>query len=183
MQKRVYDRLPANVDVKFFYGNMFYSGIITNLSEHGMFIRTRRCLPFESKFEIFFHLKDDVLKVPAKVTRIVKTDVFFDGMGVELFNQPAQYLEFVNSFKAKEFSVPLRISDETLKQTTHCQRNFHCLTNNGNMCLIDKPISERGLLIKEIFSNNENCPYIESSENAFICNCPTRNEVYMRYNF
>ncbi|MCK5140369.1 MAG: hypothetical protein KAQ85_11045, partial [Thermodesulfovibrionia bacterium] len=95
---------------------------------------------------------------------------------------PAQYLEFVTSFKAKELTIPLTISDEALKQTTKCQQKFHCLTNNGNMCLIDKPINGRGLFIEERSHNNENCPYLGSSDYAFICNCPTRYEIYMRYN-
>ena len=182
MKKRAYERILTDMKVSYFYGNELYHGTLKNFSENGMFINTRVCYPFDTSFEILIKLKDEVLKIPVKVSRIQKTEGYYDGMGVKLFNQPAQYLEFVTSFKAKELTIPLTISDEALKQTTKCQQKFHCLTNNGNMCLIDKPINGRGLFIEERSHNNENCPYLGSSDYAFICNCPTRYEIYMRYN-
>jgi Tfp pilus assembly protein PilZ len=100
MQKRAFERVNTRLDARFFCGNMFYSGIITNLSENGMFISTKRCLPFDSTFEILIHLEDEILKVPVKVTRIVKTEGFYDGMGVELLERPRNYLEFVNQLKS-----------------------------------------------------------------------------------
>ena len=182
MQKRAYERMPISLKVNFFYGNELSSGTMTNCSENGMFINTSMCLPFGSIFEIIIKLQDELLKVSAHVTRLVKTGDFYDGMGVELFNKHQEYLDFVNRLKTKEFRMPLTISDETLQQTTKCQNNFHCLTDNGSMCLIEKPINAKGLFIKERVNKDENCPYIESSEYAFICNCPTRYEIYMRYN-
>ena len=105
MHKRASERFPANVDVKFFCGNMFYSGIVTNFSQHGMFIRTMQCLPFESKFEIFFHVNEEILKVPVKVSRIEKTEGFYDGMGVNLLKHPQKYLEYLDHLKSTSPSL------------------------------------------------------------------------------
>ena len=95
MQKRVYERIPTNIEVS--YGNELYSGTMTNCSENGMFINTRMCYPFDTSFQILIILKDEVLKVPVKVTRIVKTYDFFNGMGVELLNPSRKYLEFIKN--------------------------------------------------------------------------------------
>ena len=188
MNKRAYERIPASLEVRFFLGNSLCKGFMKNLSENGMCIKTRLCFPFESRFELLIPLKEKIMDVAVKVSRVKKTVDFYDTMGVEVLNQPKEYLEFVNSIKAKEFIMPLKfiipltISDETLKQTIKCQSYFHCLTDNGGLCLIDKPINGKGLFIKERVNKDKNCPYIESSEDAFICNCPTRYEIYMRYN-
>jgi hypothetical protein len=183
MKKRAFERIPLNIQVRFFSGTKEYSGIATNLSEKGMFISTEVSFPLKQQVEILISLKEEILKIPANIISFEKSGDIYIGIGVELFNPPpTKYLEFVNSFKAKEFKIVLTISNETLEQTTECQRNFQCLTENRNMCLIDRPVNGRGLFIKERVSSIENCPYIESSEYAFICNCPTRHEIYMRYN-
>jgi Tfp pilus assembly protein PilZ len=100
MQKRAFERIPAELQANFFCGNTMYSGTVTNLSENGMFIKTRMCFPFNSKFEILIPLKEEVLKVPTKVSRIEKTEEFYDGMGVEVLGPCQNYLEFVNRLKS-----------------------------------------------------------------------------------
>ena len=105
MEKRASERVPANLEVKFFCSDMFYSGIVTDLSEHGMFIRTGLCLPFESKFEIFFHLKEEIIKVPVTVKRIQKTEGFYDGMGVNLLKHTKRYLEYLDHLKSTSPSL------------------------------------------------------------------------------
>ncbi len=100
MSNRAYERVSANIEAKFFYGNSIYSGEITNLSENGIFISTKICFPFESRFEILIPLDGKVVKVPVKVSRIIKTDDFYDGMGLELLEQPRNYVEIVSSLKS-----------------------------------------------------------------------------------
>ncbi len=177
----MYGRIPANVQANFFYGNVMYGGTITNLSKNGMYIDTTQCLPRKSKFDVLILSNYWVLEIPAKVSRLVKTGNTYNGMGVELLNQPKKYLEFVTYLKTKGLGIPLTISDETLKQSIKCQRTFECLTDR-HLCLIDRPVNGKGLFIKEKVSNAEHCQYVESSENAFICYCPTRYEIYKRYN-
>ncbi len=100
MDKRAFERVFANIEAKFFYGNAIYTGEITNLSENGIFISARLCFPFESKFEILIPVNEEILKIPVKVSRIVKTDDFYDGMGLELLERPKNYLEFVSNLKS-----------------------------------------------------------------------------------
>lgn len=99
MQKRTFERIPSDVQANFFCGNTIFSGTVMNLSENGMFIQTRMCFPLDSRLEILIPLKEEVLKVPIKVTRLAKTDEFYDGMGVEVLSSFQKYLEFVNCFK------------------------------------------------------------------------------------
>jgi len=100
MQRRAFERIPANIDVKFFCGNSIYSGTVTNLSENGLFIDTTMCLPFDSKLEILIVVEGEILKVPVKVSRIAKTDDYYHGMGVELLDSSPNYLEFINLIRS-----------------------------------------------------------------------------------
>ena len=100
MDKRAFERVSVNIEAKFFYGNAIYTGEITNLSENGIFISARLCFHFESRFEILIPVNEEVLKVPVKVSRIIKTDDFCDGMGLELLERPKNYLEFVSNLKS-----------------------------------------------------------------------------------
>jgi hypothetical protein len=100
MERRACERVNTNVDVRFFCGNMFYSGVVKNLSENGMFVSTMRCLPFDSTFDILFRLEDEIIKVPVKVKRIEKTEGFYDGMGLEILERPRSYLAYVERLKS-----------------------------------------------------------------------------------
>ncbi len=102
MQKRAFDRIPVNLEVLYFCGSMIHNGTITNLSEKGMFISTKMDFPFDSSFELLIPLNNEILNVPVKVKRIVKTDNFYDGIGVELLNPLPNYLRFVNNLRSHE---------------------------------------------------------------------------------
>jgi len=100
MEKRLYQRVfTNNIEAKYFCGNPMHTGTVENLSESGMFINTMVCFPFESQFEAFIHSNEGVLKVPVRVSRIVKTDDIYNGMGVEVVNPPVSYLEFVKRLR------------------------------------------------------------------------------------
>jgi hypothetical protein len=94
-EKRAVKRMAANLETRLSYGNMFYTGIVLNLSEKGMFIS----LPSNTTFLIIIRMEDKLLKIPAKVKRLTKTDSFYYGMGVELLTPPDEYLEFVENIK------------------------------------------------------------------------------------
>jgi hypothetical protein len=95
MEKRASRRIHANLELRYPCRNKFCSGRVTNLSENGMFIDTEMDFPVQSKFDILISLREDVLKVPVKISRLVKTDNIYKGMGVELLNLPKKYLEFL----------------------------------------------------------------------------------------
>jgi hypothetical protein len=95
LEKRSSKRIAANIALRFPCCNMIYSGTMTNLSENGMLINSEISFPIHSKFDILIPLKEDVLKVPVKISRLVKTGNIYNGMGVELLDLPKKYLEFL----------------------------------------------------------------------------------------
>lgn len=100
MEKRSFERIDADVDVRFSYGYIFYTGSITNLSEKGLFIRTKNCLPTNSLILIMFREDDELLKILARVKRSTKSNRYDDGMGIEVLNPQRKYIDYVNNMKS-----------------------------------------------------------------------------------
>lgn len=82
------------------------------------------------------------------------------------------------------------VSDEIRKQTTQCQSDFICLTylnkgetpmcdNDNPMCPVESFIEGDGVFVKNKDPNT--CLYMMSFGYGYICNCPTRCEIYRRY--
>lgn len=95
MQKRISERIPANLKLRYSCCDTDYSGTVMNLSGNGMFISSEISFPIKSSFEVFIQLKDGILKVPVKITRIVKSGNIYEGMGVKLLNIPEKYMELL----------------------------------------------------------------------------------------
>jgi hypothetical protein len=95
MPKRESERIPSNVALRFPCLNTFYSGTVRNLSENGMFINAEIGFPIESRFEVLLKMKEDILKVPVKIVRIVKSGDTYEGMGVKFLKLPEKYLELL----------------------------------------------------------------------------------------
>lgn len=98
-EKRAFKRIAANIDARFFFGNIFYSGTVLNISEKGMFINTKRCLPSDSMFVIIIREEHALLKVIAKVRRSTLGGGGCDGMGVELLSPSADFIKFIDRLK------------------------------------------------------------------------------------
>ena len=75
-----------------------------------------------------------------------------------------------------------QVSDKAKKQTTKCYYNFTCL-NNGtwDTCSIERDLQEAFLAIKTK-SDKITCPYCFPFGFSYYCTCPTRREIYQRYN-
>lgn len=100
MNKRAYERIPANIEVKFYCNNMYYIGTIQNISENGMFISTKdMCSPFDSQFEVLIPVNDDLLNVPVNLNRIILSPDSRDGIGVEISESDRDYVDFVQRLK------------------------------------------------------------------------------------
>ncbi len=99
MHKRAFERIHVNLEVEFSCREEDYRGKITNVSENGMFIQTEMHFPFDPRFEVHIPFKGNILKIPVKIARVVKTNNFYDGIGVEILEQTEEYLEFVNGLK------------------------------------------------------------------------------------
>jgi len=104
-ERRAYDRVPTRMEARFFCGNRYYAGKITDVSEQGMFINTDIRLPINYSFEIMMLINDQVTRVPVTVRRTVESSYRSNnfssgGMGVELMKSPTQYLTYVSSLKS-----------------------------------------------------------------------------------
>lgn len=95
MEKRASQRVPVTLEFHCF--DTEYFGTVTNLSEKGMFIKSQKiCFPLMLQFEISIPVEQEMLNIPVKVNRMIKSNGYYDGMGVELLEQPQKYLEFIN---------------------------------------------------------------------------------------
>jgi hypothetical protein len=100
MEKRSSKRITATLRVEFDWSNTICCCIAVNLSEKGMLLKTSDIpFPMDTHFEIYIHLKGEVLEVPVKVNRLVKTDDVYDGIGIELIDPPASYVDFISNLR------------------------------------------------------------------------------------
>jgi hypothetical protein len=100
MEKRSFERIPADIKVRFHCNSMEFSGTIMNLAEKGMFINIEESwFPFDFQFDIPVALEEEILNVPVNLNRIVLSPDSND-IGVELISSPEKYLEFVSNLKA-----------------------------------------------------------------------------------
>lgn len=100
MSGRVFERISAWIEIRFYCCGNDYRGTVTNISENGMFIVTGGVsFPFDSKFEIAFPIESDVFNIPVKVSRLSKSKDIYDGMAVEIIKPPEKYLTFLNNLR------------------------------------------------------------------------------------
>jgi hypothetical protein len=99
LKRRAFERIPASLEFHSF--NVDYFGVVTDLSENGMFIKSQKIsFPFHSQFEISLPLNEDLLNIPVKVTRVTKTKRFYDGIGVELVRPSRNYVRLVRKLRS-----------------------------------------------------------------------------------
>jgi hypothetical protein len=108
MEKRSFERIDADIDVRFSYGYMFYTGAISNLSEKGLFVRTKNCLPDNSIVLIMLRLENELVKLLARVTRSIRSGNNRDGMGIEILNPQKKIPEL-----CREPEIHLQHSNKT----------------------------------------------------------------------
>ncbi len=105
MERRAHERFPDNLQARLFFGNMIYSGKVTNLSKKGMFVSTNVRFPVNTEFMMVVLLNNRTLKLPIKVRRSVKRESAYNsrtdcGIGVELLDAPQNYLDYVGTRKS-----------------------------------------------------------------------------------
>ena len=103
MEKRVFDRISAKIDVKFLFGDQVYAGTVSNLSENGLLILVQFNSPVHLRedFEILLILSKKRIMIPVKIKRLA--DQYSDccPIAVEVLNPPREYVEFVGRHKCK----------------------------------------------------------------------------------
>lgn len=101
MRKRQHHRYPKRLEVKFSSGEQTFVGISSNLSESGLFIRTKRCFVIDSIIDIELVMPDGQLShLKGRVARATKTPLasFKNGMGIELIEKDTAYLNYLKNF-------------------------------------------------------------------------------------
>jgi hypothetical protein len=107
--KRKYRRFIRRCETEFSSGGESYRGISSDFSVAGMFIRTQNPLPPDTVLDITVTLPDGAMsKLSGLVRRAYKTSasryasaggtIQKSGMGVELTEKDANYLDFLRSF-------------------------------------------------------------------------------------
>ncbi len=95
MEKRSVKRVPVSLD--FHCCEIEFFGTVTNLSEKGMFFISRKItFPLKSRFQISIQLNGKILNLHVKIKRMTKTSGYYDGIGIEILEQPPKYLELVS---------------------------------------------------------------------------------------
>lgn len=75
----------------------------------------------------------------------------------------------------------LLIDKKILSETINCKRHFECLINENSKCFkmkVNKSINDSVIFI-DCFGS---CNYKVNYGNARICVCPTRKEIFKKYN-
>jgi hypothetical protein len=98
MARRADIRFPIKINVKFYCGDKVHSGMVTNISERGMFIETNEvCFPEERQFNLAIPLENEMAHFPVKINRLLNMKKGSYGIGVELLNPSPQYIEYVEN--------------------------------------------------------------------------------------
>jgi hypothetical protein len=96
-----YPRFTKRLEATFKSGGLSYRGILSNISENGLFIRTNRGFAPGTTVDIEVVMPDNTLMtLKGIVKRTIKTPIttMKNGMGVELIGSDTKYLNFVRSF-------------------------------------------------------------------------------------
>jgi len=73
------------------------------------------------------------------------------------------------------------VSPAVLEKTDKCSRGMKCLKEDEKpICKVDRLINGAGAFLKP--NGADLCPYKMSFGSAYVCNCPTRYELYEKYN-
>jgi hypothetical protein len=103
-REREYQRHPRftkRLEVRFSSGGMSFTGISSNLSESGLFIRTNRGFAPDTIIDIELVMPDGkTSSLKGRVRRTIKTPMstLKNGMGVELIEKDTAYINYLKSF-------------------------------------------------------------------------------------
>ncbi|GAB4388850.1 MAG: hypothetical protein Kow0025_10620 [Thermodesulfovibrionales bacterium] len=101
-EKRRHRRFEKRLEVEFSAEGQTFTGISSNFSEKGLFIRTRRVLPAGTYVDVRVFLPGGrTAHLKAIVRRAVKasTDLEKNGMGVEVILKDDLYREFMKTLE------------------------------------------------------------------------------------
>jgi hypothetical protein len=72
------------------------------------------------------------------------------------------------------------IDNKILEQTTKCPYSFQCLNDDiESICSVQWILKENGCFLKTV--KPDSCPYKVKISSSYMCNCPTRHELFVKY--
>jgi len=72
------------------------------------------------------------------------------------------------------------VSEETIKNTQKCHKDFSCLKGQGDdHCAVDSCINGKVHFVECL--EKKYCSYQTSFGYGLICHCPVRKEIYNKY--
>lgn len=116
-KKRGYQRHPRftkRLEVTFSAGGLSFRGILSNISENGLFIRTNRGFAPNTIIDIELLMPNNkISRLKGIVRRAIKTPLSSvkNGMGVELLEKDETYIKYVNSVVREKGSDKKEIPD------------------------------------------------------------------------
>ena len=73
-----------------------------------------------------------------------------------------------------------QIAEQILQKTTKCLSSFQCLDDERrDICSVEWSLKEKGCFLKIV--KPKGCPYKVSFGDSYLCNCPTRHELFSKY--
>ncbi|MBE0425048.1 MAG: PilZ domain-containing protein [Nitrospirae bacterium] len=102
-----HNRFAKRLEATFGAGGLSYRGILSNLSESGLFIRTNRGFAPDTIIDIELIMPDSkVSRLKGVVKRTIRRPVstIKNGMGIELIEKDKTYLNFVKSFTGEKIT-------------------------------------------------------------------------------
>ena len=74
-----------------------------------------------------------------------------------------------------------QLNSFVIKATTKCEHGFSCLSDS-NECLCEVKCAGPEHFVEIKAHSSDSCRYFLAYNNFTYCLCPTRNEIYKRYN-
>lgn len=108
MNKRKNPRFTKRLEARFIADGESFVGITSNLSETGLFIRTKRGFAPDSILDIKLIMPDDnTSSIKGIVKRTVKVPLSIkNGMGIELLEKDETYMRYVKSLREGDERSP-----------------------------------------------------------------------------
>jgi len=87
-----------NIEARTFFGDINYFGLVTNVSDHHICIKTKICLPLNSKIQLFIPSHKKILNISGEVGDYSRTDSCFNTLRVRVLNPTREYFEYIRTF-------------------------------------------------------------------------------------
>ena len=101
MGVRSFDRIPILMNAIITCQDHVYRGMVTNLSEKGMFIRTYVVTPpLDPQVEITLTIGETSISLSGRPVRSENIRGYYTGIGIEVINPPQNYLDLFDSLLA-----------------------------------------------------------------------------------